>query len=165
MSAFYPHTDYAEDQPYYHTILTTHVLHRGFTAGALVGTGGGAIRSAIAKYRGQPALLFPTILRRAGSGTLWSTGLLAIALVGRMRGREEIEWKDRSWRLLENKGQVEVDNWSLSGIVGGALGGALMRPSGWRVILGGAGLGSLAGTAGYMIYRYGVKGGKWEDEV
>lgn len=32
---------------------------------------------------------------------------MAVAVPARMWGREEIEWQDRSWRLLENKGQVE----------------------------------------------------------
>ena len=31
---------------------------------------------------------------------VWGMGLLALGLVGRMWGREEVEWKDRSWRLL-----------------------------------------------------------------
>lgn len=34
-------------------------------------------------------------------------GLGIAATMGRMWGREEIEWQERSWRLLANKGQVE----------------------------------------------------------
>jgi len=46
-----------------------------------------------------------------------ATGLMAFAVPGRMFGREEIEWKDRSWRLMENKGQLEVchTHWQLNG--------------------------------------------------
>jgi len=95
------------------------------------------------------------------------TGLLALALAGRMYDKTQIEWADRSWRLLENKGQVEVDNWSLGGAALGAA-GAYFSPSvakmGWRGLLGASGLGSLAGVGGYMVYRHGIKGGKWDED-
>ena len=107
-----------------------------------------------------------------------------------MRGREDIEWCDRSWRLLENKGQVEVDSWSLSGAVVGVVAALrLMRDSGsgrsaesagsgersrmlrgmsavtvgmrmWRVALGGAGIGASMGLLGYLGWRYGVMRGR-----
>ena len=90
-----------------------------------------------------------------------------------MYGREEIEWKDRSWRLLENKGQVEVDSWMLSGAAIGAVAVGVSGRSGklpmalngriLSAVLGGAGLGMSAGTAGYMGWRYGVHGGKWPE--
>ena len=83
-----------------------------------------------------------------------------------MWGREEIEWRDRAWRLLENKGQVEVDGWGVVGmVVGGA--GVLARRGGvgWRVGVGGVGMGGTVGVIGYMIWRHGVKGGKWEEAV
>lgn len=91
---------------------------------------------------------------------------LAVGLEARMWGREHIEWQDRSWRLLENKGQLECDTSSAEGAVVGA--GAVawrqgFRQAGWRMLVGGAGLGGLAGVVGYMGWRYGVKGGKWED--
>ena len=87
----------------------------------------------------------------------------------RMWGREDIEWRDRAWRLLENKGQVEVDDW---GVVGMALGGLglLVRRGGargvsWRMGVGGLGMGSSVGVLGYMIWRHGINGGKWEEAV
>lgn len=87
---------------------------------------------------------------------------MAVALPIRMWGREDIEWKDRAWRLLENRGQVEVDNW---GAVGAAVGVLLARGSSWRMRLGGLGIGSTVGVVGYMVWRHGVKGGKWEESV
>ena len=85
----------------------------------------------------------------------------------RMWGREDIEWRDRAWRLLENKGQVEVDNW---GVVGAAVGGVGVWArkgvgTSWRMRVGGVGMGSTVGVVGYMIWRHGVKGGKWEEAV
>lgn len=96
-------------------------------------------------------------------------GLMTIAIPFRMWGKEEIEWQDRSWRLLESRGQVEVDKWTYSGMaVGGSWivlkGKARSRNLlGWRGSLGSIGLGSVGGMLGYMGWRYGVKGGHFED--
>ena len=75
-----------------------------------------------------------------------------------MYGREDIEWQDRAWRLLENKGQVEADNWILSGAAIGAVTVGVAGRSGKlpaelngkivSAVLGGAGLGLSAGTVG-----------------
>jgi len=82
-----------------------------------------------------------------------------------MWGREEIEWKDRSWRLLENKGQVECDDWTYPAmLLGGATAAAKWNGLGWRGAAAGVGMGSVLGMMGYMGWRYGVKGGKFEDE-
>lgn len=71
---------------------------------------------------------------------------------GRMRGREEVEWQDRSWRLLENKGEVQTD-WETIGATGvGALAGAAAARRGavrlavGPAVLGGAGLGLGSGV-------------------
>lgn len=88
-------------------------------------------------------------------------GIMVVAIPGRMWGREEIEWQDRSWRLLENKGQVECDDWTYAGMAAGAL--ASVRTRGWRGKVGCVGLGSVAGMGGYMAWRYGIKGGKFEE--
>lgn len=75
---------------------------------------------------------------------------------GRMRGRSEVEWQDRSWRLLENKGEVDTD-WETIGATGvGALAGVvaarrgIVRLSAERAALGGAGLGLGSGVL-FMI--------------
>lgn len=86
------------------------------------------------------------------------------ALAARMWGREEIEWSDRSWRLLENEGQKEVDDWSLAGTVAGALVTARRTTASQAgrglQMLGGSGAGSMVGVVGYMVWRYGVHGGQ-----
>lgn len=82
---------------------------------------------------------------------------------GRMHGKEEVEWQDRSWRLLENKGEVQTDWWSFDGAAVGAVAGALAARRGKMPVglatatLGGAGVGMNAGV-GYMIYSFAALG-------
>lgn len=168
MSRFFPHPPYAEDQPLHHTILTTHVLTRGFTAGAIVGSLASASRHVLSPARRQQPLarLVPRLLAASSTGALVGVGLSALATVGRMYGREEIEWRDRSWRLLENEGQLETDDWTYAGMVAGpavlaATRGGAAAMGGWRAVVGASGLGSIAGMLGYMTWRYGINGGKF----
>ena len=172
MSGLWPHPPYAEDQPYAHTILAMHVLFRGFQSGALTGPIIGTARHLLLLRRSPSPSSTPpfmtTLLRSTGTGATIATGVLAVGLLARMWGREEIEWKDRSWRLLENKGQLEVDTWSVAGVGAGTI--ALVTSSwgkeaGWRVQVGSCGMGATVGLLGYMIWRHGIKGGKWEDEA
>ena len=99
-----------------------------------------------------------------------------------MARAESIEWQDRSWRLLRNIGQVEVDDWSAAGMAmavvvmmakgssnrrqtmelegqGKKSGGLLFRTLGlgWKGAVGGVGMGSLIGVLGYLAWR-GVRG-------
>ncbi|MCJ1403736.1 hypothetical protein MMC11_006959 [Xylographa trunciseda] len=183
MSHLFPHTAYAEDQPLVHTILTTHVLFRGFQSGAAIGLLVGSARHSVALLRQRrapsplsvlytPARLafLPAVITRSTAvGAVVGMALMAVALPGRMWGREEIEWQDRSWRLLENKGQMEVDTWGLMGAGVGAVAGiwgrkGLVERGLWKGIAGGAGVGTMVGVVGYMVWRYGVEGGKWPDE-
>lgn len=174
MSRLFPRPDYAEDQPYGRTILTLHVLSRGFAIGAGVGATPYLARRLFRRGIPSPSHL----LRSAGSGALVGTGLLALALLGRMRGRDEIEWKDRSWRLLHNRGQAEVDDWwGVGAVVGGGAAAAVVAGAGRREVravavgggargvLGGMGLGALAGMLGHVAWRYGIKGGFEEEKV
>lgn len=87
-----------------------------------------------------------------------------------MWGRELIEWQDRSWRLLENRGQVETDDWTLAGM-GAASAVVLARgrragPSslGWRGVVGALGIGSVTGMVGYLGWRYGINEGKFVEK-
>jgi len=84
----------------------------------------------------------------------------------RMRGREEIEWQDRSWRLLENKGQVECDDWTYGGMALGAIASVTKRgASGWKGAIGKFGAGGVLGMFLYVGWRHGIKGGKWEEKL
>src|ERR1700710_985552 len=126
MSRFWPHAPYAEDQRFSHAILSTHVLTRAVQAGSLVGSGIGISVFFLRHFRIltpriPPSPFITTVLRSTGLGAVVGTGILAIGLPMRMRGREEIEWQDRSWRLLENKGQVECDDWTYGGMALGAI--------------------------------------------
>ena len=173
------HTEYAEDQPYARTILTGHVLHRGFQTGVFVGTFITIIRSSVAIARGTTSIaalntfFLPQLQRSAGIVGLCSFGALGLALMGKMRNAEEIEWKDRTWRLLENEGQVECDKWAVAGsMLGvGALGYAAVKghfpiaalqnkATPWLRIVGSAGLGNAAGVIGYLVWRKAVRGNK-----
>lgn len=90
---------------------------------------------------------------------------MAAAVPLRMMGREEIEWADRSWRLLENRGQVECDDWTYALMAAGLLSSLSGSSSslGWKGVAGRTGAGSVAGMLGYMGWRYGVRGGKYQD--
>lgn len=171
MSALWPHPPYAEDQPHSHLILTTHVLHRGFQTGAILGPLIGALRYTLLRRRSPlsipPPPFLPPLLRSTGTGALLGTGILGLALIGRMRGREDIEWRDRAWRLLENWGQVEVDGWSVGGMVGGGVAAGVWgrgRGLGVRGMVGSVGMGGTVGVVGYLGWRYRVRGGRWEGE-
>jgi hypothetical protein len=166
MSRFFPHTDYAEDQPMSHTVLTTHVLYRGFQTGAIVGHSLKLARSLFQKNKiPRNETILAATLRSTGFGALTGTALMVPAVYMRMKGREEIEWKDRSWRLLENNSQKAVDDFSVVGTAFGALFGARQIASQQSarakvlLVAGGAGVGSIAGVMVYLGWWYGLKGG------
>ena len=103
-----------------------------------------------------------TVVAGAGTGAAVGTLAMSVGLMARMWGREDIEWSDRSWRLLENQGQLEVDDWSGVGGLAGVLAMSFLKSAQnialWKRALGGAGIGSVGGVAGYMAWRYGVHG-------
>lgn len=168
MSRFLPHPPYAEDQPGARAILTSHVWARGWITGAIIGAGITTARQLVPRTR-TPDFGSRLVLSAARGG-IWTTPLIMAALYGRMRGREMIEWQDRSWRLLENRGQVETDSWTLAGtalgpVVWTAM-GAGKGLTGRRFVMGivGAGsLGGIGGTVGYLVWRYGIGGGKFPE--
>ncbi|KAK6834025.1 ATP release protein [Apiospora arundinis] len=188
MSRYFPHTAYAEDQPLSRTILTTHVLTRAVTTGAVLGTAMYGVRQVLLPLLSRSAGTAPkptpaataaaaTVITKApfqqrffratGVTTLWTLGIVSIGLAGRMWGREEIEWQDRSWRLLEHKGQLETDDWTYGGMAAGVAAAATraVRPGpSWVGVLGAVSMGSLVGVAARMGYRYGMRGGTFEED-
>ena len=133
-------------------------MYRGFQSGAAVGAAVGFVGSAKLWRNSAPAYTISrTILSSTGIGAVFSTAMMAVILPLHMRGREEIEWKDRSWRLLENKGQVSVDNWGLAGSnAGAAIIIATWKPSkmlGRRPFWGAVGLGNVAAIVGYLVWK------------
>ncbi|KAE8375741.1 hypothetical protein BDV26DRAFT_8386 [Aspergillus bertholletiae] len=195
LSTFWPHTEYAEDQPFPKLVLTGHVLDRSFQAGALLGSSVGLIRVGLLAYRPTSNNKFYTrfivppgstpaalLMRSTGTGAVIGFGAMAAMLPYYLVKWEPIEWQDRSWRLLENPGQVEVDTWGFGGGVVGlavllamarrngrifqltgheeASTVALLRALGWRNACASAGMGSLMGVLGYLGWRYGIMGGK-----
>ena len=173
MNRLVPQAPYEEDQPHATAILTTHVLLRGFQTGAVLGLPLGLFGNLYLRRRPGNAKivpLLPSIVRATGFSCLVGTGLLGFALVGRMWGREDIEWRDRSWRLLGNKGQNESDEWAVAGMVSG-LGiwtgmsvGRMKGLGGWKIAVGSVGTGGTLGLLGYLVYRHGIKGGNWEEK-
>lgn len=164
---FFRQAPYAEDQPHARTLLTAHVSHRMLQTGALLSLPIGLASSAFSARRAgahiKRSVLLAGIPRSAGVGALIGLTLGIPVTFGQMHGREEIEWQDRAWRLLGNRGQVEVDAWSSVGFLIGGMLAARRGGTGLVRMVGGASLGNLAGVGGYMGWRYGIKGGKWED--
>lgn len=172
-SLFLPHPAYAEEQPYARTILTFHALRSGFAGGATISVFTAVIHSLFSGFRcKQPLSLGSfgrTALLHSARGTPAGTLLAGIGLWPHMRAKEEIEWQDRAWRLLENQGQVECDWWLLGGaavgavaaprllgreagdLVGRALRGKNKTINTGSAVVGGAGLGGVAGMLGYYV--------------
>ncbi|KAM3545563.1 hypothetical protein ARSEF1564_001557 [Beauveria bassiana] len=191
MSRYFPHTAYAEDQPLARTILTTHVATRAVTLGTLLGVAATSARTVIPALRPkveqqqqQQQQPFAARLLRSCAGSILATlGVAGVGLVVRMWGRDDIEWRDRSWRLLESKGQLETDDWTYGGMGAAAATSALVMVKaraagarkktpppavlvlGWRGLVGAAGLGSVGGMMGYLGWRYGVNGGKFPEKL
>ncbi|KAL8733093.1 MAG: hypothetical protein Q9166_002285 [cf. Caloplaca sp. 2 TL-2023] len=165
LAQLFPHPTYAEDQSSAYTILTIHCLHRGFTTGAILGLFAPFARTAVTTILRRPSLATPLpwttrLLSSAAIFSLGGTAFLAVATTGRMWGREKIEWQDRSWRILANKGQNREDDWSLGGMVLGTVGmGIAARRGGgfvtgipmWRATVAGAAVGSILGTVGHVL--------------
>ena len=190
MDLIFPHPTHAEDQPVSHLILTTHVLHRGFQTGAFVGALTGTIRSVFGLLYSRPpsssssanrnqikfaingakshgiSPLTRTIIRSTGVGGLVGAGLMGVWVPYKMAGCELIEWQDRAWALLENKGQNDIDRCSVGGGLLGVGATMLLRSSSpalpgiWKMVLGGAGGGSVLGVIGYIGWRLGVRNGE-----
>ena len=159
MTSLFPHPQYAEDQPDAHAILYLHVMRASamtFSFLSLPYTGISLLASRLRAQSPSGSSILTRTLLNSGRGLVFGTIAGAAMTWGRMRGCEEIEWQDRSWRLLENKGEVDTD-WETVGAAGvGAVAAAVASrrsavPVGIaRAAIGGAGLGLGSGVV-FMI--------------
>jgi hypothetical protein len=162
MTSLFPHPQYAEDQPSAHAILYLHVLRASamtFSFLSLPYTGITILRSRIQRRPITINTVLSRTLSNPGRGLILGAVAGVAMTWGRMRGRSKIEWQDRSWRLLENRGEVDTD-WEIIGATGvGALAGVAAARRGavplsaGRAALGGAGLGLGSGVL-FMIGKY-----------
>ncbi|KAF1836041.1 hypothetical protein BDW02DRAFT_260603 [Decorospora gaudefroyi] len=162
MTSFLPHPVYAEDQPYARSILYIHVMRASAMSFSFFSLFQFPASVVAARYHKTPVdynMILARTLKTSGRALILGTAAGALMTWGRMRGREEIEWKDRSWRILENNGEVKTDWVTLGAAAGGAT-GALVAARGGRLplsvssaVLGGAGVGMAAGVP-YMIASF-----------
>ncbi|KAF3045257.1 hypothetical protein E8E11_000380 [Didymella keratinophila] len=155
MTSLFPHPQYAEDQPSAHAILYLQVLRASAMTFSFLSLPHTGISILSSQVQHQP-ITVNTVLSKNLSNSGRSLILGAVAGVamtwGRMRGKSEVEWQDRSWRLLENKGEIYTD-WETIGATGvGALAGVaaarrgVVPLSAGRAALGGAGFGLGSGV-------------------
>ncbi|PVI05987.1 hypothetical protein DM02DRAFT_610323 [Periconia macrospinosa] len=168
MTSLYPQAPYAEDQPHAHQVLYLHTARAGAMIGSFVSLLTATTSTLLSHRKHNPSPL-PVPFRTNLTHTFLTHaphGLLAGALFGvtatfaQMRGRQEVEWQDRSWRLLGNKGEVWTD-WvavggaGLGGVVGGMAGSRGKGIGMARGVLGGVGVGMAAGVV-FMVGRMGL---------
>jgi hypothetical protein len=162
MTSLFPHPPYAEDQPYARSILYLHVMRASAMSFSFFSLLQFPISILAARSHKTPldyGIIISRTLKTAGRGLVLGTAAGAIMTWGRMRGREEIEWKDRSWRVLENEGEVKTDWVTLGAAGGGAVGAVIAARSGripvsvGNAILGGAGVGMSTGVP-YMVASF-----------
>ena len=154
MTSLFTHPPCAEDQPNAHAILYLHVIRASAMSCAFLSL-------PISLIFSQPPrrpLLAMTLLY-SGRGLIIGSLAGAAMTWKHMRGREEVEWQDRSWRLLENSGEVDTDWESIAAAGGGAAAGVLAARRGilplkiGQAALGGAGVGLSSGVL-FMIATY-----------
>lgn len=162
MASLFPHPTFAEDQPNAHAILYLHVMRASAMSFSFISLFRLPASFIAAQYRKQPIdvnKLFARTLTTSGRALILGTAAGALMVWGRMRGKEDIEWKDRSWRILANQGEVQTDWVTLGGAGAGAAAAVLAARRGRvdasmsRTILGGAGIGMATGVP-YMIASF-----------
>jgi hypothetical protein len=156
MASLFTQAPYAEDQQNARPILYLHVAR----ASAMTFTFFSLFRLPITIIRAQirkaPVVMSAVIARTLQSSSRAFAIGSAVGVFmtwGRMRGREEIEWQDRAWRILGNRGEVQTDWATVSGIGAGAVAVAVGVSRGvvpgsvGKAMIGGAGAGSSVGKS------------------
>ncbi|ORY11626.1 hypothetical protein BCR34DRAFT_450070, partial [Clohesyomyces aquaticus] len=150
MSWLFPHPPYAEDQPLSHQILYFHTIRSGAMMGAIIAQITAPSMAVVERYRHNTQItrstLGPRLFTHSARGIFIGSIFAAVATWGRMRAKEEIEWQDRAWRVIENTGQVDMDRWTLVGAALGSSAGLWGARQGktmsmGKAALGGAGVG------------------------
>ncbi|KAL6406837.1 hypothetical protein AUP68_09645 [Ilyonectria robusta] len=159
MSRLFPHPPYAEDQPLPRTFMTVHILTRAVVSGSLLATVIAGAGQLIPSWRLPLPQFTSRLLHASFATTLVTMGLSEAFMLFYMRDREEIEWQDRSWRLLESETQRGIDDWTY---VGMAAGPAMVLASkgttlGLAATLGASGLGANVGVMGYLAWKFGIR--------
>ncbi|KAF0709602.1 Aste57867_5827 [Aphanomyces stellatus] len=146
MDRFVPVPDEMEEQTLSQEVLYAHVTARSVQLCAAVASFG---TLASIPFMKEPALpIVPRVLRNNFRAVTLGLFLGPFMTYGRMRGMDVVEWKDRSWRLLQNPGQNNVDIALTAGSVvcGLAAVVGMKAPQAAAVrFLGGVGIGSFAG--------------------
>jgi hypothetical protein len=162
MDSLFPQAVYAEDQPNAQAILYIHVMRASamtFTFFSLARMPITLIRS---RVRGLPvnmSALVARTLQSSGRAFVAGSAVGAFMTWGRMRGRGDVEWQDRSWRILRNKGEVRTDWVTMGGMGAGATAGILATRRGvlpvsvGRSVLEGGAAGSSVGKNDDEISR------------
>jgi hypothetical protein len=154
MDSLFQETSYAEDQKNAHSILYLHVMRASSMSFTFISLLRFPLSLVVARYNRRPIdmpKLVARILQSSGWAFALGTAVGALATWGRMRGREEMEWQDRAWRILENKGENQTDWVTMGGVGAGTVAGVLAARRGaipasvGNAMLGGAGVGSSIG--------------------
>jgi len=162
MTSLFPHSAHAEDQHYARTILYLHVVRASSMSFSFLSLLQFPISLVAARYRNTAvdySMIVVRTIKTSGRGFVLGTAAGVAMTWGRMRGRGDVEWKDRAWALLENKGKVKTDWVTLFTSSAGAVATLMAARRGTiplttgNAILGGAAFGSAAGVP-YTFVSY-----------
>jgi hypothetical protein len=159
MDSLFQHAPYAEDQTNAQSILYLHVMRASSMSFTFISLLRFPLSLVGARYSKRPVnipKLIARTLQSSGRAFVLGTAVGALATWGRMRGREDIEWRDRAWRIMENEGENRTDWVTMGGIGAGAAAGVVAARRGaiptsiGSAMLGGAGVGSSIGENGLV---------------
>jgi hypothetical protein len=159
MDSLFPQALYAEDQPNAKAILYMHVMRASamsFTFFSLARIPITLVRSRFRRVPVDMSTLFTRTLQSSGRAFVLGSAAGAATTWGRMRGKTEIEWQDRSWRILGNRGEVQTDWATVGGMGAAAVAGAVAARRGviptsvGKAGLGGAASGSSVGKSAVL---------------
>lgn len=164
MASLFPHTVYAEDQANAHATLYLHVMRASAMTCSFASLFRFPASLLNARYRKLPIdmrAITARTLTSSGRALVIGSAVGALMTWGRMRGREEIQWQDRAWRILQNEGEVKTDWVTIGGAGAGAVAGLVAARRGavpasvGNAMLGGAGAGAAIGVP-FMIGSFAV---------